>query len=116
MKKGGEATPDMAKRYSDLFVNRAAYTLQSHKPDVKGKHYYYRPKGELRLDVETILNHLLGKITIGLYAINPKTQRSKWIAIDADYTQAFEHLLKVKAALRKDGVESALERSRRGAH
>lgn len=116
MKKGGEATWELARRYFELFVNRAAYTLQSDKPDVKGKHYYYRPKGELRLNLRTILKHLLGDITIGLYAINPKTQRSKWIAIDADYTQSFEHLLKIKAALRKDGVESALERSRRGAH
>ena len=116
MKKGGEATPEMARRYFDLFVNRAAYTVQSDKPDGKGKHYYYRPKGERRLRLETIRKHLVGEITIGLYAINPKTQRSKWIAIDADYDAAFEHLLKLQSAFQKNGVEATLERSRRGAH
>lgn len=127
MKKGGAATPEMAKRYFDLFVNRGAFTVQSNKPDAKGKHYYFRPsqkwfewqrwpEAHRRLCPETILRHLTGEITVGLYAINPKTQRSKWIAIDADYPQAIEHLLQLQAALRIDGVEAAFECSRRGAH
>ena len=32
--------------------------------------------------------HLNGDITISLYAINPETQRSKWVAIDADFDGA----------------------------
>ena len=40
----GQATTEMARRYFDLFVNRLAYTMQSHKPNGNGKHYYYRPK------------------------------------------------------------------------
>lgn len=116
MKEGGRITPVMAARYFSLFVNRAAYTLQSKKPDEGGKYYYYRPKGERRLGFETILGHLRGDLTLGLYAINPRTQRSKWIAIDADYAAAFEHLLRIQIALKKDSVQSALERSRRGAH
>jgi hypothetical protein len=117
MQKGGNATREMAIRYFNLFVNRGAYTVQSQRPDPKkGKHYYYRPEGNPSLSVDTILQHLNGRITIALYAINPKTQRCKWVAIDADYGAAFEHLLKLQSALKKDGVEAALERSRRGAH
>jgi len=113
---GSMATLAMARRYFQLFVNRAAYTLQSHRPDNGGKYYYYRPKGDQRLTPETILKHLNGQITVALYAINPATQRSKWVAIDGDYAAAFEDLLKLQVTLRKDGVYSALERSRRGAH
>ena len=34
---------------------------------------------------ETIRLHLEGKLTLGLYAIDPSNQRCKWVAIDADY-------------------------------
>ena len=65
---------------------------------------------------DTIRRHLEGEITIGLYAINPATQCSKWVAIDADYEDSLADLLKLKFHLRQDGVESALENSRRGGH
>jgi hypothetical protein len=106
----------MAARYFGLFVNRLAYTMQSHKPAVNGKHYYYRPKDGRRLSLETIREHLNGQVTIGVYALNPRTQRSKWVAIDADYENALEDLLKLQWELHQDGVEAALEKSRRGAH
>lgn len=38
------------------------------------------------------------------------------LAIDADYQNSLEDLLKLQWQLRQDGVESALERSRRGGH
>jgi hypothetical protein len=39
------ATPTLVKIYSDLFVNRRAYTLQPMRPRAEsGRHYYYRPK------------------------------------------------------------------------
>jgi hypothetical protein len=53
---------------------------------------------------------------MGIYAINPETQRSKWVAIDADYGNALEDLLKLQYELLQDGVEAALEKSRRGGH
>jgi hypothetical protein len=112
----GQATTEMAARYFHLFVNRLAYTVQSNKPDRNGKHYYYRPKDGRRLTLETLRKHLNGQVTIGVYALNPKTQRSKWVAIDADYENALEDLLKLQWELRQDGVEAALEKSRRGAH
>jgi hypothetical protein len=112
----GQATMEMAGRYFDLFVNRLAYTMQSHKPNENGKHYYYRPRNDRRLSLETLREHLNGQLTIGIYALNPRTQRSKWVAIDADYENALEDLLKLQWELRLDGVEAALEKSRRGAH
>jgi hypothetical protein len=110
------------KGYLELFVNRRAYTLQSMRPDPETKrHYYFRPKenGSRRpaaLTEGTIREHLQGTITIGLYAINPSTQRCKWVAIDADYRNALEDLLKLQYRLAEDNVQAALERSKRGGH
>jgi hypothetical protein len=112
----GQATTEMATRYLHLFANRLAYTLQSKKPGRNGKHYYYRPRDARRLSVQTIRGHLSGQLTIGIYALNPNTQRSKWVAIDADYEDALGDLLKLQWELRQDGVEAALEKSRRGGH
>lgn len=112
----GQATKKMASRYFDLFVNRLAYTVQSKRPDQNSKHYYYRPKDGRQLSLETLCEHMNGHLTIGLYALNPKTQRSKWVAIDADYENALDDLLKLQWELRQNSVEAALEKSRRGAH
>jgi hypothetical protein len=111
------ATDEIVARYFEMFVNRRAYTIQSSTPDSeKGRCYYYRPKGRVSLFYSTLRNHLEGRVTIGLYAINPTTQRCKWVAIDADYDNALEDLLKLQWELRQDGVEAALEKSRRGGH
>ena len=116
------ATPRVVRDYSHLFVNRGAYTLQSLRPHPEsGRHYYIRPKAkgtgkELSLTEVTIRRHLEGALTIGLYAINPSTQRSKWVAIDADYAGAMEDLLKLQYFLQQDKVEAALEMSKRGGH
>jgi hypothetical protein len=111
------ASDETVARYVELFINRGAYTVQSSTPHSgSGRHYYYRPKGRISLSPETVRNHLEGRITIGLYAINANTQRCKWVAIDADYSNALEDLLKLQWELRQDGVEAALEKSRRGGH
>ncbi|MGD0009845.1 MAG: hypothetical protein ABSE93_15030 [Terriglobia bacterium] len=116
------APPSVVANYLRLFVNRRAYTLQSNRPHPESaRHYYYRPKDKktnqgLSLTLDTIRRHLEGEITIGLYAINPATQCSKWVAIDADYEDALANLLKLSFYLRQDGVESALEKSHRGGH
>jgi TOTE conflict system, Archaeo-Eukaryotic Primase domain len=117
-----KASPQVVKDYARLFVNRLAYTLQSTRPHPEsGRHYYFRPKAKgtgkaLSLTPATIRRHLEGEITIGLYAINPSTQRSKWVAIDADYDGAMEDLLKLQYSLQQDKVEAALEMSKRGGH
>jgi hypothetical protein len=112
----GQPTTEIAARYFTLFVNRLAYTVQSRTPAPNGKHYYFRPKNEHGLSLDIIQKHLNGQRTIALYALNPRTQRSKWVAIDADYENAVEDLLKLQWELHRDGVEAALEKSRRGAH
>ena len=117
-----ESPASVVADYFHLFVNRRAYTLQSNRPHPESaRHYYYRPKDKktgqgLSLTLDTIRRHLEGEITIGLYAINPATQCSKWVAIDADYEDSLADLLKLSFHLRQDGVESALENSRRGGH
>ena len=116
------ATRQVVEDYQRLFVNRRAYTMQSIRPHPEtGRHYYFRPSKRgtdtpMMLTDETIRQHLEGKITTGLYAINPSTQRCKWLAIDADYKNSIEDLLKLQYHLTQDRVEPALEMSRRGGH
>src|SRR5258707_8711579 len=116
------ATHALVKEYVNLCVNRRAYTVQSFHPHPEsGRHYYYRPteRGSgpaLQLNEKTISDHMEGKITIGLYAINPANQRCKWVAIDADHTNAMEDLIKLQYHLGGDRVDSALEMSKRGGH
>ena len=117
-----KATPELVPAYWQLFVNRRAYTMQSMRPHPEsGRHYYFRPsrKGTdtpSMLTDETIRQHLEGKLTLGLYAIDPANQRCKWVAIDADYKNAMVDLLKLQYRLTQDRVEPALEMSRRGGH
>src|SRR6266851_5834971 len=115
------ATPEMAAEYALWFVNRLAYTRQSDRPHPEsGRHYYYRPRaeggGELGLELEDVRRHLAGEITLGIYAINPETQRVKWMGIDADYKRSLDDLLKLQYELQQDGIQSALEQSRRCRH
>jgi hypothetical protein len=120
MKLRLEVSAQIVRAYHKLFVNRLAYTVQSPVPHPEsGRHYYYRPRRKeepVPLSLDTLRAHLEGALTIGLYAINPQTQRSKWVAIDADYDDALEDLLKLQWELLQDGVEAALEKSRRGGH
>jgi hypothetical protein len=115
-----QATPEMAIEYARRFVNRRAYTLQSDTPHpVSGRHYYYRPRRQgkaMELTPRDIQRHLAGEITLGIYAINPQTQRVKWMAIDADYRKALEDLLKLQFELGRAGIQAGLEQSRRGGH
>ena len=115
------ATPEMAAEYARWFVNRRAYTRQSERPHPEsGRHYYYRPRpsggGELGLEPEDVRGHLAGEITLGIYAINPETQRVKWMGIDADYRRSLDDLLKLQYELQQNGIQAALEQSRRGGH
>lgn len=109
-------TPEMARRYHRLFVNRRAYTLQSSSPGPNGRHYYYKPRSQTPLNLTTLIHHLTGYSTLGLYAVNPDSQKAKWAAIDADYGQSIPHLLRLQWEFSQDGITSALEPSRRGGH
>ncbi len=122
MRKRSAIPPQVIDGYWRLLVNRRAYTLQSTRPHPEtGRHYYFRPNDKrtgapLELKEDIIRRHLEGEITIGLYAINPDNQACKWVAIDADYKNAMEDLLKLQYRLAQDGVDPALEMSRRGGH
>jgi hypothetical protein len=115
-------THAQAAEYMHMFANRRAYLRQSHYPSKKsGRFYFYKAcnrgsKQPLSLDVATVQGHLEGRFTIGIYAINPESQRSKWTAIDADYAEARRDLLQLQQAFREDGIEALMERSRRGGH
>ena len=112
---------ETADRFIRLFVNRRAYGMQAVHPLPNGSVPYYlardwQTKKPKPLDAGVVRMHLNGDITINLYAINPETQRSKWVAIDADFDGAVEALFQLQWELKQDGVEAALEQSRRGGH
>ena len=111
-------TEQMVTDYIRIFVNRFAYTVASKTK--QGVWSWRRPQDRnkrfLGLTRTVIQQHLEGQTTIGLYAINPKTQRCKWLAVDADYEQALVHLAELRYALKEMGVDTGLENSRRGGH
>ena len=117
-----QATSTNVDDYWQLFVNRRAYVLQSKRPHPEsGRYYYFRPKGgtngePVSLTAATIRRHLEGDVTLGVYAMNPATQRCKWIAMDGDYKESLKHLCELQWELQQQKVEAALEQSRRGAH
>jgi hypothetical protein len=112
---------DTANDFVQQLVNRRAYSIQRHQPLENGKCPYYlaidwKTKDPKPLNSDAVRMHLNGDITINLYAINPETQRSKWVAIDGDFKGAVDALFKLQWALKKDGVEAAIEPSARGGH
>jgi hypothetical protein len=115
-------TRAQAAEYMLLFANRRAYLRQSHFPSKKsGRFYFYKAcdrksKQPFSIDIATVHSHLAGHLTIGVYAINPESQSSKWIAIDADYADSRRDLLRLQQACREDGIEALMEQSRRGGH
>lgn len=122
MAKRYRASATNVADYWHLFVNRRAYTVQSTKAHPEsGRHYYFRPKNgtegaNASLTECMIGKHLEGDVTLGLYAMNPRTQCCKWIALDGDYKDSLKHLCEMQWELRQQNVDAALEQSRRGAH
>ncbi len=122
--------PELADDYIHLFVNRREYSLQADHLMMNGKVGWYmaqeyttdpstgeRIKGSRRqLDNATIRKHINGDNTINLYAVDPETQRSKWVAVDGDYDGSIKDILCLRYELSQDGIYPALEYSRRGAH
>ena len=108
---------DLARTYFRLFVNRRAHTVQAMSPTPgMDRCGFFKPRGEVPLTLAKVQAHLAGQVTVGLYAISPATQRSKWLCLDADYSGAVADLTRVQDCLRSDGVHAALEESRRGGH
>ena len=115
-------TLSQAAEYLQLFANRRAYVRQSHIADKdSGRTFYYQArdrklKQPVGMEIATARSHLAGYITIGLYAINPLSQSSKWIAIDADYADARRDLIRLQQKFLEDGIVALMEQSRRGGH
>ncbi len=114
-------TEAMVDEFWAMFVNRLAYLVQRHTPAENGKFSYYSPrdkatKEKLPLTRNDVRMHLAGLKTISLYAIEPVHSTCKWIAIDADYDDAFPDLATIQKDLRESDIEAVLEKSRRGAH
>lgn len=115
-------TMAQALAYRRLFVNRQAYVRQTHSPNKEnGRYFYYKKVNKVTNELESLTkevvqDHLRGKITVGLYAIEPRNQTSKWVAIDADYADSRHDLLRLQQAFANDGITALLERSRRGGH
>jgi hypothetical protein len=118
MAKRHEATSTNVEDYWQLFVNRRAYVLQAMRPRPEsGRYYYFRPKAGRNgdphsLTAATIRRHLEGELTLGVYAMNPSTQRCKWIAMDGDYKESLKHLCELQWELQQQKVEAALEQCR----
>lgn len=119
MYKRFSASLETANAFVRLFVNRLAYGVQTRFSDgtvgyVLSKR---KPTEELiPLNTDVVRAHLNGDVTINLFSTNPKTQRCKWVAIDADFGDAIDALALMQSNLKADGVEAALEQSSRGCH
>jgi len=116
-----DVSRETASNFMRLFVNRRAYGVQAFRSLSNGSVPYYlardrQTKEPKLLDSDVVRMHLNGDITINLFAINPETQRSKWIAIDSDSDGAIPALIELQRELKQDGIEAALEQSRRGGH
>lgn len=116
-----DVSQETASDFMRLFVNRGAYGMQAVRSLPNGSVPYYlvrdwQTKEPKPLDADVVRKHLNGDLTINLYAINPETQRSKWVAIDADFDGSLESLFQLQWELKRDGVDAALEQSRRGGH
>lgn len=72
-------------------------------------------KRQQLLDLRTVEEHILGKITIGAYALDPDS-RASWVCFDADDDERFLGLISLSQKLDVQGVPSYIEPSRRGGH
>ena len=67
------------------------------------------------LNIDHLRDHLRGKITLGAYVLDKKSQ-AKYIVFDADNEDHMERLKDMAFRLKEKGVPSYLERSLRGGH
>lgn len=67
------------------------------------------------LTTRLLHDHLLGKVTLGAYALNTQSM-AQWLCLDADAETQWAELLKLAGFLATEGVAAYLETSRRGGH
>lgn len=67
------------------------------------------------LEVEHLVAHLSGDITLGTYVLNQASQ-TRFVALDVDDERRWRQLVAVSRELAAEEVPGYLERSRRGGH
>lgn len=67
------------------------------------------------LNVEILMGHLRGRVTLGTYLLNPESQ-GRFIVLDADTRDQWQQLIQAANELVDEGVPGYLERSRQGGH
>lgn len=98
----------LIEAYGRRFVNRTDwYALQRENGAYTA---FHRP-----LTPQMIVDHLRGKITLGVYALD-QASRARWVCFDADEEAAWNRLCDLAARLLEQGMYSYLEDSRRGGH
>lgn len=67
------------------------------------------------LTLALVRDHLMGKLTLGAYALDTQSH-ARWLCLDADDETHWAELLKLAGFLATEQVPSYLESSRRGGH
>jgi hypothetical protein len=113
--KSVELEPDLVKAYADTFISRwDMYPFQR-----RDNGSYVTVKKPLKSGM--VYSHLTchwketKPFTIGAYALSPDSE-AKWLCLDADDDQEWQHIWKLAIDLNKQDVPTYVEQSRRGGH
>jgi hypothetical protein len=67
------------------------------------------------LNLNRVESHFRGKLTLGTYALDARSQ-GRWICLDADDDQGWHEVIGLAHSLANRGIAAYLEQSRRGGH
>lgn len=103
-----ELTPDLLSAYAGVFIHRHdCYPLQ-----LKTGAYASIKKP---FHLELVRDHILGKITLGAYALDEQSV-ARWVCVDADDNDQWAMMKFMATELAQENVRAYLETSRRGGH
>jgi hypothetical protein len=85
------ATPELAREFSELFVNRRAYTLIMRPHPESGRYYHYRQTARPQAQPQ-IVQQRFGRTHDRNHAINPARKGQEWMAI-VQTTRTLEDLI-----------------------
>lgn len=103
-----ELEPSLVEAFAATFISRSdMYPMQRQD----GRYVTVRKP----LTSPLVESHLLGRVTLGAYALDPESQ-ARWLCYDADSGVSWTYLQAMALALLSDEVPAYLEQSRRGGH
>lgn len=103
-----ELEPSLVEAFATTFIPRSdMYPVQRQD----GRYVSVRKP----LTASLVESHLLERITLGAYALNPESQ-ARWLCYDADSGVSWTYLQAMALALVGEDVPAYLEQSRRGGH